>query len=99
VDQGVDACDETDGSPRKAMRLKGHTVLNICFNCLENVDFISVFNESVGESDSPDMELSEVNEEKDIPIVLFGEINYLQQLNICLFLSFVFLINFLVMIW
>jgi hypothetical protein len=27
VDQGVDACDETDGSPRKAMRLKGHTVI------------------------------------------------------------------------
>jgi hypothetical protein len=46
---------------------------------------MSVFNESVGESDSPDMELSEVNEEKDIPIVLFGERNYLQQLKICLF--------------
>jgi hypothetical protein len=37
---------------------------------LENVDFLSVFNESVGESDAPDMELSKVNEEKDIPIDL-----------------------------
>ena len=44
--------------------------LNICFNWLENVDFLSVFNESVGESDAPEMELSKVNEEKDIPIVL-----------------------------
>jgi hypothetical protein len=32
------------------------------------------------------MELSEVNEEKDILIVLIGKGNYLQQLKICLFL-------------
>jgi hypothetical protein len=37
---------------------------------LEIVDFLSVFNESVGESDASDMELSKVNEEKDIPVVL-----------------------------
>ena len=34
-----------------------YLLLNICFNWLENVDFLSVFNESVGESDAPDMEL------------------------------------------
>jgi hypothetical protein len=47
--------------------------LNICFNWLEIVDFLSVFNETDGENDAPDMELSESNEENDIPIVLLVE--------------------------
>ncbi len=47
--------------------------LNICFNWLEIVDFLSVFNETDGENDAPDMELSEFNEENDILIVLLVE--------------------------
>ncbi len=47
--------------------------LNICFNWFEIVDFLSVFNETDGENDAPDMELSESNEENYIPIVLLVE--------------------------